>query len=207
LSDRWRGCRSASPPHGCLLAACALSRQTSYTVVFSPLDYLRRFSQTRGPLKEFSEPTEEPDAHRITYRHRAQRRHRTVGSTERLAARGRVRLLGRLQLVQALQAKLETETGITGAGPPLRRQGRRADGPHNQAKYIQAHLMRRRRTRIRARARAMSPYARDYGAGGAALFDIVNVQIWTRRRASAHRQGRFHTGSGAAIRLSICELA
>jgi hypothetical protein len=29
----------------------------------------------------------------------------------------------------------------------------------------------------------------DYGAGfagGAALFDIVNVQTWTRRRASAH---------------------
>ena len=43
----------------------------------------------------------------------------------------------------------------------------------------------RRRTRIRARARTMSPYACAYGAGGAALFDIVNVQIWTRRRASA----------------------
>jgi hypothetical protein len=49
----------------------------------------------------------------------------------------------------------------------------------------------------------MSSYAYDYGAGGAALFDIVNVQIWTRRRASAHPQGRFHTGSGAAILLSI----
>ena len=36
----------------------------------------------------------------------------------------------------------------------------------------------------RARPRRMSPYACDYGAGGAALFDIVNVQIWTRRRVS-----------------------
>ena len=41
------------------------------------------------------------------------------------------------------------------------------------------------RTRMRARPQLMSPYACDYGAGGAALFDIVNVQIWTRRRASA----------------------
>jgi hypothetical protein len=32
-------------------------------------------------------------------------------------------------------------------------------------------------------SRPMSSYACDYGAGGAALFDIVNVQIWTRRRA------------------------
>src|SRR5262245_7236591 len=96
----------------------SLSRQTSYAVAFPPLDYLRRFSQTRGPLKEFSEPTEEPDAHRITYRHCAQRRHRRVGSTERSAARGRARLLGLLQFVQSLRAKLETETGITGAGFP-----------------------------------------------------------------------------------------
>jgi hypothetical protein len=28
----------------------------------------------------------------------------------------------------------------------------------------------------------------DYGAGGAALFDIVNVQIRTRRRAGARNQ-------------------
>src|SRR5215813_3498283 len=75
---------------------------------------LLRFSQTRGPPKEFSAPTEEADAHRITYRHRAQRRRRKVKSTERSAARGRVRLLG------LLRAKLETETGITGAGSPLR---------------------------------------------------------------------------------------
>ena len=34
-----------------------------------------------------------------------------------------------------------------------------------------------------ARPRPMSPYACDYGAGGAALFDIVNVQNWTRRQA------------------------
>ena len=65
----------------------------------------------------------------------------------------------------------------------------------------------RQRTRIRARARTMNPFACDYGAGGAALFDIVNVQIWTRRRASAHPQGRFHSGSGAAIRLSNVRLA
>ena len=45
----------------------------------------------------------------------------------------------------------------------------------------------------------MSPYAYDYGAGGAALFDIVNVQNWTRRRASGpFKQRRFRTGSGAA---------
>src|SRR5215510_486888 len=99
----------------------SLSRQTSYAVAFPPLDYLRGFSQTRGPLKEFSKPTEEPDAHRITYRHRAQRRHRRVGSTERSAARGRTRLLGRPQHEVRLRAKLETETGITGAGSALRR--------------------------------------------------------------------------------------
>src|SRR5262245_19539963 len=96
----------------------SLSRQTSYAVAFPPLDYLRGFSQTRGPLKEFSEPTEEPDAHRITYRHRAQRRHRRVGSTERSAARGRARLLGLLKFVRSVRAKFETETGITGAGSP-----------------------------------------------------------------------------------------
>ena len=37
----------------------------------------------------------------------------------------------------------------------------------------------------------------DYGAGGAALFDIVNVQIWTRRRVSAHLQGRYSDGVSA----------
>ncbi len=60
---------------------------------------------------------------------------------------------------------------------------------------------------MRARPRSMSPYAYDYGAGGVALFDIVNVQIWTRRRASAPPQVRFHSGSGAAILLSIYTLA
>ena len=45
----------------------------------------------------------------------------------------------------------------------------------------------------------MSSYAYDYGAGGAALFDIVNVQKWTRRRISGpFKQRRFRTGSGAA---------
>jgi hypothetical protein len=46
--------------------------------------------------------------------------------------------------------------------------------------------------------------AHDYGAVGAALFDIVNVQNWTRRRTSGpFKQVRFHTWSGAAILLSI----
>jgi len=41
---------------------------------------------------------------------------------------------------------------------------------------------------------------------GAALFDIVNVQNWTRRRISGpFKHARFHTGSGAAILLSICK--
>ena len=54
----------------------------------------------------------------------------------------------------------------------------------------------------------MSSYACDYGAGGAALFDIVNVQIWTRRRAWARPQGCFHTGSGAVLLCQIsCRLA
>jgi hypothetical protein len=57
---------------------------------------------------------------------------------------------------------------------------------------------------VRARPRRMSPYAYDYGAGGAALFDIVNVQNWTRRRISGpFKHARFRTGSGAAILLSI----
>jgi hypothetical protein len=45
----------------------------------------------------------------------------------------------------------------------------------------------------------MSPYAYDYGASDAALFDIVNVQIWDAAPSSAHPQGRFHSGGGAAI--------
>ena len=53
---------------------------------------------------------------------------------------------------------------------------------------------------------AMGSLALDYGAGGAALFDIVNVQNWTRRRSSGpFEHARFHTGSGAAILLSICK--
>jgi hypothetical protein len=31
----------------------------------------------------------------------------------------------------------------------------------------------------------MNSYAYDYGAGGAALFDIVNAEDWTQRRAPA----------------------
>jgi hypothetical protein len=51
----------------------------------------------------------------------------------------------------------------------------------------------------------MSPYAYDYGAGGAALFDIVNVQNWTRRRNSGpFKHARFRTGSGAA---SFCQFS
>jgi transposase len=46
--------------------------------------------------------------------------------------------------------------------------------------------------------------AHDYGAGGAALFDIVNVQNWTRRLISGpFKHARFRTGSGAALLLSI----
>src|SRR5205085_2377965 len=45
----------------------------------------------------------------------------------------------------------------------------------------------------------MSPYACDYGAGGAALFDIVNVQIWTRRRLPA-RSSTLASAPGAAPR-------
>jgi hypothetical protein len=44
----------------------------------------------------------------------------------------------------------------------------------------------------------MRPFACDDGADGAALFDIVNVQILDAAPSSAHRQGRFHSGSGAA---------
>ena len=48
--------------------------------------------------------------------------------------------------------------------------------------------------------------AHDYGAVGAALFDIVNVQNWTRRRISGpFKHARFRTGSGAAILLSILQ--
>ena len=44
----------------------------------------------------------------------------------------------------------------------------------------------------------------DYGASGAALFDIVNIQNWTRRRISGPlKHARFRTGSGAALLLSI----
>ena len=48
------------------------------------------------------------------------------------------------------------------------------------------------RVRSRARPRLRSRM-NDYGAGGAALFDIVNVQIWTRRRISA-RSARLLSG-------------
>ena len=59
----------------------------------------------------------------------------------------------------------------------------------------------------RARLRvllAMISLAHDYGAVGTALFDIVNVQNWTRRRISGpFKHARFRTGSGAAILSSI----
>lgn len=59
----------------------------------------------------------------------------------------------------------------------------------------------------RARVRvllARASFAHDYGAGGAALFDIVNVQNWTRRRISGPlKHARFRTGRGAAVLLSI----
>jgi hypothetical protein len=49
----------------------------------------------------------------------------------------------------------------------------------------------------------MSPYAYDYGAGGAALFDIVKRPDLDAAPSSAHPQGRFHSGGGAAILLSV----
>jgi hypothetical protein len=49
----------------------------------------------------------------------------------------------------------------------------------------------------------MSPNACDYGAGGAALFDIVKVHFGRGAEPRRTPQGRFHSGSGAAIRLSI----
>ena len=59
-------------------------------------------------------------------------------------------------------------------------------------------------TRAFARALARVSLAHDYGAVGAALFDIVNVQNWTRRRISGpFKHARFRTGSGAALLLSI----
>jgi hypothetical protein len=39
----------------------------------------------------------------------------------------------------------------------------------------------------------------DYGASGAALFDIVNVQSGRRADPRSQPQGRFRTGGGAAI--------
>ena len=58
--------------------------------------------------------------------------------------------------------------------------------------------MRRQRTCMRARARTMSPNACDYGAAGAALFDIVNVQFGRGAEPRRTLEGRFHSGSGAA---------
>ena len=62
----------------------------------------------------------------------------------------------------------------------------------------------------RARVRvllARASFAHDYGAGGAALFDIVNVQNWTRRRISGpFKHARFRAGSGAALSaVAICD--
>jgi hypothetical protein len=57
----------------------------------------------------------------------------------------------------------------------------------------------RERTRIRACARTMNPFACDYGAGGAALFDIVKVHFGRGAEPGAPTS-RFHSGSGAAIR-------
>ena len=51
---------------------------------------------------------------------------------------------------------------------------------------------------------ARASLVHDYGAVGAALFDIVNVQNWTRRRNSGpFKHARFRAGSGAVILLSI----
>ncbi len=61
----------------------------------------------------------------------------------------------------------------------------------------------RERTRIRACARTMNPFACDYGAGGAALFDIVKVRFGRGAEPRRTHKGRFHFGSAAAIRWSI----
>ena len=53
-----------------------------------------------------------------------------------------------------------------------------------------------------ARLRPMSPYAYDYGAGGAALFDIVNVQTGRGARYGALTR-LLPSGGGVAILLSI----
>ena len=53
----------------------------------------------------------------------------------------------------------------------------------------------------------MSSYAYDYGAGGAALFDIVNVQIRTRRRAWRTHKVASTPGAAPCSFLSIFELA
>ena len=74
----------------------------------------------------------------------------------------------------------------------------------SEPKYSRTHLMcRMRAPHSRARPARENPYACNYGAVGAALFDIVNVQIWTRRRARHTRKVASTPGSGAASSLSI----
>ena len=83
-----------------------------------------------------------------------------------------------------------------------------ADGPHHDPQNIQNPSVCLGRARVRACSRHWVRLRLTNGAGGAALFDIVNVQNWTRRRISGpFKQRRFRTGSGAAILLSICQAA
>jgi hypothetical protein len=59
-----------------------------------------------------------------------------------------------------------------------------------------------------ARSRVLSAadsLALDNGADGAVLFDIVNVDKWTRRRPRRIRQARFRIGNGAAILCQFSE--
>ena len=51
---------------------------------------------------------------------------------------------------------------------------------------------------MRARARILNRNACDYGAAGAALFDIVNVHLGHGTAPRCILEGRFHLGSGAA---------
>ena len=79
-----------------------------------------------------------------------------------------------------------------------------ADGPHHDPQNIQNPSVRLGRARVRACSRHRVRLRLTNGAGGAALFDIVNVQNWTRRRISGpFKHVCFRTGSGAAILLSI----
>ena len=178
-----------------------IRRRIDEIVAFSPLDCARTFRHTHRLLRKSPQSTNRgTDALRIIYRRRAQRHHRTVQSTERLAARELgLCVSGLLRLVGSAQSRQpEIETAVAGAGFALRRSGRRADGPHTDPRSpTSTHAP---WARVRVRSRSMSSQL-DYGAGfagGAALFDIVNVHTWARRRA--RRTHKVASTPGAASR-------